>query len=169
MDWFDLAEDQLTRWKAREGAARDYRKSFTPVAQKALDVALAEARKHNFSAIGAEHLLLGLIQVPGGPVSKVFAGLGLSAEIIRSEAEKTRGGGPETWLPERSPFTPRMKSVLRTARLEAKAQGRNLIDAEHLLIGLVREKEGLPANLFRRLGIDAEVLGKRLLKESARI
>ncbi len=98
-------------------------------------------------------------------MSKVFAELGLGAAFIRSEVEKTQGRGPERWLPRRLPFTPRMKSVLGVARLEAKAQGQDLIGAEHLLIGLVREKEGLPASLFSRLGIGAEAIGNDLLAE----
>jgi ATP-dependent Clp protease ATP-binding subunit ClpC len=169
MDWFDFAEERLAMWKARDRAARNYRKTFTPAALKALDMALAEARNRRLSAIGAEHLLLGLAQLREGRVPKILADLGLNAELLRSEPEKTQGHGPEKLVPERLFFTPRMKSILKAASHEAKVQGRDLIDAENLLIGLVREKEGVPAILFRRLGIDAEDFETRLLAESARI
>jgi ATP-dependent Clp protease ATP-binding subunit ClpC len=169
MDWFDLAQERLEAWNAREKKALDYRKSFTPVAQKTLDTAFVEARRDSLMAIGAEHLLLGLLQVREGPVSRVLAGLNLSAVTLRSEIEEAYGPSLKKWLPERLPFTLRMKNILRKARLLAKAQGRDLTDAEHLLTALVGEKEGLPAKLFTKHGIDAKALENRLAAESARI
>src|SRR2546430_100668 len=101
MDWFSEAEERLTQWKSREKGARDFRNRFTPLARKTLDAALREARKINFAAIGAEHLLLGLLQPGEGPISRVFADLGLSPEALRTEVQRMQGHLPEKWIPER--------------------------------------------------------------------
>jgi ATP-dependent Clp protease ATP-binding subunit ClpC len=167
MDWFDFAEDHVARWKARDAAARSYRKKFTPAALAALDTALAEARSQGFDAIGAEHLLLGLAQVREGNVPKVFADSRLSVEFLRWELKITKKDDPGKSLAKGLNFTPRMKAILRTAGLEA--QGRGVIDAENLLMALVRQNEGMAATLLRKLGIVVEVLEKRFFGESASI
>jgi len=166
MDWFGEAEDRLTQWKTREKRTRDFRDAFTPLARKTLDAALREAQDLNFFAIGAEHLLIALLQLGERPVSRVFAGLGLSPETLRTEVKRMQGHLPEKWTPDRLPFTPRLKRILRTARREAEAQGRSFVDIEHLLLGLLEEKEGVPAELFRNLGINVNVLRDRVLTDS---
>ena len=167
MDWFDAAEDRLTRWKAREKAMRDFRNRFSPLAQKALDAAFDEARKLNFGAIGAEHLLLGLLEMGEGPVLRQAGRLGLSPEFVRSECGKMRVAGEQNRIPERLPFTPRMKRIVQAARREAQKQHRKTIDRAHLLAALVAEKEGWPAQLLRKVGIDREALRNGIFEESA--
>jgi hypothetical protein len=167
MDWFSEADEPLAQWKTRERATRTFRSTFTAQAWRALDAALSEARKLSFNAIGAEHLLLGLLQQSEGIAPRVLAASGLSTKLVRTEVERAQGQLSAKWVPERLPFTPRMKCVLRTARREAEAQGRSLVGDEQLLLGLLGEEEGLPAALFRKLGINTCVLRNRLLEESA--
>jgi ATP-dependent Clp protease ATP-binding subunit ClpC len=167
MDWFDVAKDQLREWRLHEKSARGFRKSFITVAQKALDAAFDEARSRDDRFIGCEHLLLGLLQTDDALLTKMFGDSGLTLHLLRSEMGTPPKGAPGILALSRLPFTPRMKHVLRNARLETEARGQSLVDERSLLLALLREKDGLPARLLRRLHIDAEALQTMVLSEGA--
>jgi ATP-dependent Clp protease ATP-binding subunit ClpC len=167
MDWFDFARDQLVKWKLRAKAARGFRKSFTTLAQKVLDTAFGEARSHGDRFIGCEHLLLGLLQADDPLVTKVFRDSGLTLDVLRFEMGTPPARDPGSLAPSRLPFTPRMKHVLQNARLEAEARGQSPVDEKSLLLALLREKDGLPARLLRRLHFDVEALRSAVLTEGA--
>ncbi len=135
---------------------------FTDRAYHAVTLAEAEALglRHNY--VGTEHLLLGLLGIDDGAAAQVLTRLGVSAPEARSEIEQVigRGSAPTAGQP---PFTPRSKKVLELAHGEAKRLGHNYVGTEHLLLGLVREGEGLAAQILGRLGADRAGIVEALL------
>ena len=126
---------------------------FTDRARRVLVLAQEEARLLNHSFIGTEHILLGLIHEGEGLAAKALEALGISLEAVREEVEKTIGpaGSAPTGSP---PFTPRAKKVLELSLREALQLGHNYIGTEHILLGLVREGEGVAAQVLQSLGAD---------------
>ncbi len=130
---------------------------FTERARKVIVYAKEEARRFNHDYIGTEHLLLGLIREGEGVASAVLQKLGLDLETIRIEVEKLVQPGPQTQVMGDIPFTPRSKKALELSAEEARALGHNYIGTEHLLLGLVKEGEGMAYRVLLNLGLD---LGK---------
>ena len=130
---------------------------FTERARKVIVYAKEEARRFNHDYIGTEHLLLGLVREGEGVAAAVLQKLGLDLETIRIEVEKLVQPGPQTKVLGDIPFTPRSKKALELAAEEARALGHNYIGTEHLLLGLVKEGEGMAYRVLLNLGLD---LGK---------
>ena len=130
---------------------------FTERARKVIVFAKEEARRFNHDYIGTEHLLLGLIREGEGVAAAVLQKLGLDLETIRIEVEKLVQPGPQTQVLGDIPFTPRSKKALELSAEEARALGHNYIGTEHLLLGLVKEGEGMAYRVLLNLGLD---LGK---------
>ncbi len=130
---------------------------FTERARKVIVYAKEEARRFNHDYIGTEHLLLGLIREGEGVAAAVMQKLGVDLESIRIEVEKLVQPGPQTQVVGDIPFTPRSKKALELAAEEARALGHNYIGTEHLLLGLVKEGEGMAYRVLLNLGMD---LGK---------
>jgi ATP-dependent Clp protease ATP-binding subunit ClpC len=126
---------------------------LTDRARRVLVLAQEEARLLNHNFIGTEHILLGLIHEGGGVAAKALQPLGISLDAVRAKVEKTIGpaGSSTTGSP---PFTPRAKKVLEPSRREALQLGHNYIGTEHLLLGLLREGEGVAAQVLTSLGAD---------------
>jgi len=137
---------------------------FTERAKKVIILAREEAARLNHDYIGTEHLLLGLIKVGGGVAAEVLEGLHLNLQKIRLEVEKMVQPGPTTLSIGEIPFTPRAKKVLDLAVEEARAMGHNYIGTEHILLGLVKEGEGVAAQVLENLGIDLEKLREKVLE-----
>lgn len=127
---------------------------FTERARKVIVLAKEEARRFNHDYIGTEHLLLGLIREGEGVAAAVLQKMGLSLESIRLEIEKLVQPGPSTQILGDIPFTPRSKKSLELAAEEARALGHNYIGTEHLLLGLLRESEGVASQVLLNLGLD---------------
>ncbi len=130
---------------------------FTERARKIIVYAKEEARRFNHDYIGTEHLLLGLVREGEGVAAAVLQKLGLDLETIRVEVEKLVQPGPQTQVLGDIPFTPRSKKALELSAEEARALGHNYIGTEHLLLGLVKEGEGMAYRVLLNLGLD---LGK---------
>src|SRR3972149_11340229 len=130
---------------------------FTERARKVIVLAKEEARRFNHDYIGTEHLLLGLIREGEGVAAAVLQKLGLDLETIRIEVEKLVQPGPQTQVLGDIQFTPRSKKALELSAEEARALGHNYIGTEHLLLGLVKEGEGMAYRVLLNLGLD---LGK---------
>ncbi|MGI8685244.1 MAG: ATP-dependent Clp protease ATP-binding subunit, partial [Acidimicrobiales bacterium] len=126
---------------------------FTDRARRVLVLAQEEARLLNHNFIGTEHILLGLIHEGEGVAAKALESLGISLEAVREKVEETIGpaGSSTTGSP---PFTPRAKKVLELSLREALQLGHNYIGTEHMLLGLVREGEGVAAQVLVSLGAD---------------
>jgi ATP-dependent Clp protease ATP-binding subunit ClpC len=139
--------------------------NFTPRAQQVLQLARKEADRFNHNYVGTEHLLLGLIKLGQGVAVNVLQKMGLDLETVRMEVEKQVGSGPETKIVGNIPYTPRVKKVLALAGKEAKALNHSYVGTEHILLGLLREGEGVAARVLKSLEIDIERTRNEILKE----
>ncbi|MCX5703516.1 MAG: AAA family ATPase, partial [Candidatus Omnitrophica bacterium] len=137
---------------------------FTERARKVIILAKEEARRFNHDYIGTEHILLGLIREGEGVASAVLQKLGVSLENIRLEIEKLVQPGPTTQIIGDIPFTPRAKKVLELAAEEARSLGHNYIGTEHLLLGLIREGEGIASQVLLNLGLDLNTGRKEVIE-----
>ena len=139
--------------------------NFTPRAQQVLALARKEADRFNHSYVGTEHLLLGLIKLGQGVAVNVLERMGLELEAVRMEVEKEVGSGPPQKSAGNIPYTPRVKKVLALANKEAKALNHSYVGTEHLLLGLLREGEGVAARVLKRLEVDIQRTRNEILAE----
>jgi len=139
--------------------------NFTPRAQQVLQLARKEADRFNHNYVGTEHLLLGLIKLGQGVAVNVLQKMGLDLETVRMEVEKQVGSGPETKIVGNVPYTPRVKKVLALAGKEAKALSHSYVGTEHILLGLLKEGEGVAARVLKNLEVDIERTKNEIQKE----
>src|ERR1700733_12025626 len=139
--------------------------NFTPRAQQVLALARKEADRFNHNFLGTEHLLLGLIKLGQGVAVNVLQKMGLDLETVRMEVEKQTPSGPDQKMIGNIPYTPRVKKVIALAQKEAKNLNHTYVGTEHLLLGLLREGDGVAAKVLRALDVDIEEARQRVLKE----
>ena len=139
--------------------------NFTPRAQQVLALARKEADRFNHNFVGTEHLLLGLIKLGQGVAVNVLQKMGLDLETVRMEVEKQVGTGPDQKMIGNIPYTPRVKKVLALASKEAKALNHTYVGTEHILLGLLREGDGVAARVLKNLEVDIELTRQEILKE----
>jgi len=139
--------------------------NFTPRAQQVLALARKEADRFNHNFVGTEHLLLGLIKLGQGVAVNVLQKMGLDLETVRLEVEKQVGTGPDQKQVGNIPYTPRVKKVLSLAAKEAKALNHTYVGTEHILLGLLREGDGVAARVLKNLDVDIEQTRQEILKE----
>ena len=139
--------------------------NFTPRAQQVLALARKEADRFNHNFLGTEHLLLGLIKLGQGVAVNVIQKMGLDLETVRMEVEKQVGTGPDQKMIGNIPYTPRVKKVLALASREAKALNHTYVGTEHILLGLLREGDGVAAKVLKNLDVDIEQCRQEILKE----
>lgn len=139
--------------------------NFTPRAQQVLALARREADRFNHHFVGTEHLLLGLIALGQGVAVNVLQEMGLSLEVVRAEVEKQVGCGPEQTIIGNIPYTPRVKKVLALAAKEAKALNHTYVGTEHILLGLLREGDGVAGRVLKNLKVEVEQTRMEILQE----
>src|ERR1700722_17520977 len=139
--------------------------NFTPRAQQVLALARKEADRFNHNFVGTEHLLLGLIKLGQGVAVNVLQKLGLDLDTVRMEVEKQVGTGPDQKMIGNIPYTPRVKKVLALAAKEAKTLNHTYVGTEHILLGLLREGDGVAARVLKNLDVDIEQTRQEILKE----
>lgn len=140
---------------------------FTEKARRVVIHAQEEARRMGHNFVGTEHLLLGLIREQNSLPSKVLQSIGLDLDTVRAEVLKATGRGPAIGPNEEVAFTPRAKKVvLELAGEEARALGHNYIGPEHLLLGLIREGEGVAAQVLLAAGADLNKVRHQLVHSS---
>ena len=137
---------------------------FTDRARKVMGLARQEAQRFNHQYIGTEHILLGLIQEGSGVAANVLRNLDVDPDKIRQEVEKIVQDGPTMVTMGQLPFTPRAKKVLELASEEATNLRHNYIGTEHLLLGLIRENEGVAAQVLMNLGLKLEEVREEVLE-----
>jgi ATP-dependent Clp protease ATP-binding subunit ClpC len=152
---------QAQRARQRHAIMND----FTPRAQQVLALARKEAERFNHNYVGTEHLLLGLIKLGEGVAVNVLQRMGLDLERVRMEVEKHVGPPPETKMIGNIPYTPRVKKVLALAAKEAQALHHSYVGTEHILLGLLREGEGVAARVLKSLEVDPARTRNEILKE----
>jgi ATP-dependent Clp protease ATP-binding subunit ClpC len=139
--------------------------NFTPRAQQVLALARKEADRFNHNFVGTEHLLLGLIKLGQGVAVNVLQKIGLDLETVRMEVEKLVGTGPDQKMIGNIPYTPRVKKVLSLAAKEAKNLNHTYVGTEHILLGLLREGDGVAARVLKNMDVDIEQTRQEILKE----
>ncbi len=137
---------------------------FTERARRVISSAAQEAKSLNHDYIGTEHLLLGLTREKDSVAAKVLESLGISLDKVRQEIERIIGKGKEEVKSEQLPLTPRAKRVLELAWAEAQAMGHNYVGTEHLLLALIREGEGVAAQILINLGADLESVRDKIME-----
>jgi ATP-dependent Clp protease ATP-binding subunit ClpC len=138
--------------------------NFTPRAQQVLQLARKEADRFNHGYVGTEHILLGLIALGHGVAVNALQALGIDLASVRMEVEKAVGTGPETKTIGNIPFTPRAKKVLALSASEARGLGHSYVGTEHVLLGLLREGEGIAARVLENLGVDLDETRYEIMK-----
>ena len=138
--------------------------NFTPRAQQVLSLAKKEAKRFGHDYVGTEHLLLGLIKLGQGVAVMVLQDMNLDLESVRLEVEKQSPSGGGTMHEGDVPFTGRVKKVLHFAAAEARNLSYNYIGTEHILLGLLKEGEGVAAKILRALNVDANTVRNEVLK-----
>ncbi|NMD56876.1 MULTISPECIES: ATP-dependent Clp protease ATP-binding subunit [Tsukamurella] len=136
---------------------------FTDRARRVVVLAQEEARMLNHNYIGTEHILLGLIHEGEGVAAKALESLGISLEGVRSQVEEIIGQGQQA-PSGHIPFTPRAKKVLELSLREALQLGHNYIGTEHILLGLIREGEGVAAQVLVKLGADLNRVRQQVIQ-----
>jgi ATP-dependent Clp protease ATP-binding subunit ClpC len=136
---------------------------FTDRARRVVVRAQEEARALNHSYMGTEHILLGLVGEGEGLAAKALESLGVSMETVRQRVEEIIGRGEHT-PPGRIPFTPRAKRVLELSLSEATQLGHHYVGTEHLLLGLLREGDGVAAQVLTGLGADVDRVRERVVQ-----
>ena len=139
--------------------------NFTPRAQQVLSLARKEADRYNHNFVNSEHLLMGLIKLGQGVAVNVLQKMGLDLETVRLEVEKQVGTGLDQKQVGNIPYTPRVKKVLNLASKEAKQLQHTYVGTEHILLGLLREGEGVAARVLKNLGIVTDQTRQEILKE----
>ena len=136
---------------------------FTDRARRVVVLAQEEARNLNHNYIGTEHLLLGLIHEGEGVAPMVLESLGVSLEAVRARVEEIVGRGEGSPV-EQIPFTPRAKKVLELSLREALAMSHNYIGTEHILLGLIREREGVAGQVLTEFGADHDEVREQVVR-----
>src|SRR5690554_3104336 len=136
---------------------------FTERARKVVLHAQKEATQLKHNIVGTEHLLLGLIREGKDVADRALEALGISLDKVREEVVKIIGIGDQPFLGE-VPFTPRAKRVLELATDEARQLGHNYVGTEHILLGLIREGEGVAAQVLKNMGADMETARKQVMR-----
>jgi ATP-dependent Clp protease ATP-binding subunit ClpC len=136
---------------------------FTDRARRVVVLAQEEARMLNHNYIGTEHILLGLIHEGEGVAAKALESLGISLEGVRAQVEEIIGQGQQA-PSGHIPFTPRAKKVLELSLREALQLGHNYIGTEHILLGLIREGEGVAAQVLVKLGADLNRVRQQVIQ-----
>ncbi|MEL6429041.1 MAG: ATP-dependent Clp protease ATP-binding subunit, partial [Planctomycetota bacterium] len=136
---------------------------FTDRAKKVMNLARQEAQRFNHEYLGTEHILLGLVQEGSGVAANVLKNMGIDLNKIRMEVEKIVKTGPSMTTMGQLPFTPRAKKVLELSMEEAGNLGHNYIGTEHLLLGLIKENEGIAAQVLLNLGVKLEDVREEVL------
>lgn len=135
---------------------------FTERAQRVLALAQEEAVRLGHNSIGTEHILLGLVREGDGIAAKALLSLGLSLEKIQDEVEALIGRGHDK--PTNTPYTPRAKKVIELSMDEARKLGHTYVGTEHILLGLIREGEGVAARVLNNLGISLNKARQQVLQ-----
>ncbi|MEG2248980.1 MAG: Clp protease N-terminal domain-containing protein, partial [Akkermansia sp.] len=139
--------------------------NFTPRAQQVLALARREADRFNHNYIGTEHLLLGLLKLGQGVAVVVLERLGVKIDDIRASIEERVGKGLEPRSEGNIPYTPRVRKVLSLANKEAQELNHSYVGTEHLLLGLLRDGEGIAAEILRSFNINIEQARHEVMEE----
>jgi hypothetical protein len=160
-----VGTDELAAWLEQSTGGRrvEMFERFTERARNVVRVAQEEARRLGHASVGTEHLLLGLLAEPDGIGARALVALGISLEAVRAQVEEIVGQGEGTPAGH-LPFRPRSKKVLELSLREALQLGHNYLSTEHIVLGLVREGEGVAAQVLLRRGADLAAVRQEVVR-----
>jgi ATP-dependent Clp protease ATP-binding subunit ClpC len=138
---------------------------FTNRAKQVIKLAKKEAQRLNHNYLGTEHVLLGLLKLGQGVAVNVLRNLGVDFETVRNEVEKLVGYGPEIQVYGDPALTGKVKKVFEFANEEAASLNHNYVGTEHLLLGLLRQTDGVAAQVLENLNVNLKEVRKEVLKE----
>jgi ATP-dependent Clp protease ATP-binding subunit ClpC len=162
-DWFDWAEAFVADGKAR---AAEWQQSFSPCAEQVLELAAQAALSLRHDAIGAEHLLAGMLKFNSGHTAVALRRAGLTLPLWRAEIEFERGVSGEKMVKRPIPYTPRCKGIIQRAQARIHGLDDARVEVEDLLLELLAEKDGLPARMFRRRAINVEEIKSAVTRKA---
>jgi hypothetical protein len=166
MKWFKAFWKGFTTPMSREGVSSfEGSNNFTQHATQVLAMARLEAARFNHGFVGTEHLLLGLVRLGKGTAVAVLAKMGVELEALKCEVERQVGITSGEKIAGNIPITPRVKKVLALAAKEARDMNHSSIGSEHILLGLMREGEGVAAHVLKNLDLEIEIVRECILKE----
>jgi hypothetical protein len=163
--WDRTAPSSVARARRWPTRSEEIVSNFTPRAHQVLALSRKEADRFNHNFVGTEHLLLGIIALGQGVAVNVLQKMGLDLENVRCEIEKHVGAGPEQKAIGNIPYTPRVKKVLALAAKESRALNHTYVGTEHILLGLLREGDGVAARVLKKLDVDIEKTRAEILRE----
>jgi ATP-dependent Clp protease ATP-binding subunit ClpC len=152
-DWFDWAETSLANWKLRGAEGRG---AFSPCAEQVLNLATQAALSLKHDAVGPEHLLAGMLKFNSGHAAFALTQSGLTLPVLREEIESEWGVCEQNKVERPIPYTPRCKGIIQRAEARVLSLGGFRVEVEDLLLELLAEKDGLPAQIFGRRAVDIE-------------
>jgi ATP-dependent Clp protease ATP-binding subunit ClpC len=157
MNWFKSFWKKLT--------TPENLSNFTPRAMQVFALSRKEADRLGHNFVGTEHLLLGIIKLRHCVAGNVLQTAGLDLEAVWIEVEKQMSAGSDEKMNGNIPYTPRVKKVLALAINEAKALNHTFVGTEHILLGLLREGDGVAAHVLTEFGLDFEKTRRGILNE----
>lgn len=169
MNWFKSFWKKLASPASTHETAETSKHNFTPLAAQMLALARKESERLNHNFIGTEHVLLGLLRLDQGIAVALLKNHGLDLETARQEVEEFVGLGPDQKPTYKIPYTPRVKKVLALAMHEAKALNHPRIGPEHILLGMLREGNGVAARIIRKQNIDFQIARNGIMKDFGQI
>jgi ATP-dependent Clp protease ATP-binding subunit ClpC len=137
---------------------------FTDPARKSMQLANKVAQRYRHEYIGTEHILLGIVEEGSGTATKILQSLKIDLQKIHLEVEKIVRSGPDMVTMGKLPQTPRAKKIIEYAMEEARGLGHNSIGTEHLLLGLVREREGVAGHVLMNFGVGLDDVREAVVK-----
>ena len=162
-DWFDWAESFVADWKVRD---REWHESLSPGAEQVLELAAQAAHSMEHDAVGAEHLLAGVLKLNSDHSALVLRRAGLTLTLLRKEIESERGISAPKKVKQLITFTPRCRGIIQRARAKIRSLGNVRVEVGDLLLELLAEKDGLPAQIFRRRAIDIEAIKSAVTRKA---
>jgi len=163
MDWFAWAESSLANRKVRDA---EWHESFSPCAKQVLEFATQAALSLKHDAVGAEHLLAVVLRLNTGHAASALRCAGLTLPSLREEIESEGISGQKA-VRRPIPYTPRCRGIIQRAQSRVRGLGNVRVEVEDLLLELLAEEDGLPAQIFRKRAIDVEAI-KRAVATKAR-
>ena len=162
-DWFDWAGSFLADREVRD---TEWRSSFSESAQQVLELATQAALSLKHDAVGAEHLLAGVLKLNSGHAAAALRRAGLTLPSLREEIESERGVSGQNMVKRPIPYTPRCKGIIQRARARIRGLGNVRVEVEDLLLELLAEKDGLPAKIFCKRAINVEEIKSAVMTKA---
>jgi ATP-dependent Clp protease ATP-binding subunit ClpC len=154
-DWFDWAETSLANWKVCDA---EWHESFSPCAEQVLKLATQAALSLKHDAVGAEHLLAGVLKFNSGHAAAALRRTGLTLPALREEIVSAWGVSQQNKVKWPIAYTPRCRGIIQRAQARVRSLGGVRVEVEDLVLELLAERDGLPAKIFRRRAIDVEAI-----------